>query len=265
MRFSQPVLGAVGGAAAPRPDLSRVTEVGDHPHDCAAPGVQLGRDVGPHVLGQHRDSIGTAVQEPLQATGPSYQTLAADGAGVDGRVGEDVLDVEHERHAPAARRSPAGQAEGDRRRHRQHRIGPIPRDGGGRGGEHREGREAGGAGQDTAARRRERMDPRHRDARDAAATHQPAPPLRLHTMLPVPGQRRDHSDVVTPALQLGDDGGHHDAGGRQIGLVVRADNQQTHQCAGSVVSGATDLHASSSRPATSSGAKSAARSLPRSA
>ena len=64
-------------------------------------GRHLGDDVGAQVVGQHRDGVGDAVAHPLQPRRDGDHAAVGDGAGLDGGVGEHVLDVEHERRPVA--------------------------------------------------------------------------------------------------------------------------------------------------------------------
>jgi hypothetical protein len=101
-------LAPVGRAPVERRDGLRVDEVGDGTHLLALTGRQLGGDVVAQVVREHRDGVGDAVAELLQTAGRGDDGRVGDGSELDGDVGKDVLDVEHERGAAHLRHPPAG-------------------------------------------------------------------------------------------------------------------------------------------------------------
>ena len=80
-----------------------VDEVRDHAHRVGGAGrrpwpATLARE----VVGQHGDGVGAAVADPLEPRATAMTPRFGDGAGLDGGIGEHVLDVEHERRPARA-------------------------------------------------------------------------------------------------------------------------------------------------------------------
>ena len=84
--------------------------------------ADLGDDVVAQVVGEHGDGVGGEVAHPLEVPCCGDDRPVRDRTGLDGGVGEDVLDVEHHRAAAQPARDPPGEPERERRRHRDHRT-----------------------------------------------------------------------------------------------------------------------------------------------
>ena len=70
-------------------------------------GPHLGDDVVAQVVAEHRDRGGAVVADPLEPPRDGDDAAVGDRPGLDRRVGEDVLDVEHQRPAADEVRQPS--------------------------------------------------------------------------------------------------------------------------------------------------------------
>ncbi len=220
--------------AVARLDPLGVDEVGD---DADLGGVTAGaaRDLRGHVVaqvvGQHRDRVGRLVGGPLEPRRHRDHPLVGEHAELHGHVGEDVLDVEHERHAARPRHRQARGPQGEGRRHGQHGLGPAPAHHPGEGGEAGEAHEPDGPGRDVALVGGERVDAGEAAPRGVGVVDDLPGPVGLDAVVLVPGQRRDHVEAVAPRREALDDAGHHLARGCHVGCVVGAEHQQPHDAA----------------------------------
>jgi hypothetical protein len=129
-------------------DRRRVDEVGDHVHPVGLGGSELGGDVAPQVVAQHGHGRRRAVADPLEPAGGGDQATVGDGARAHGSVGEDVLDVEHQRGAPYQPDQTSRQPQREWRRHRHDGVGTAAPTSGAEASkpdQHREGGETDGS------------------------------------------------------------------------------------------------------------------------
>ena len=185
---------------------------------------ELADDVGPEVVRQHGDGVGHPVAGPLERPGGGDHAGVRDRTGLDGGVGEHVLDVEDERGAVGPGHDPSRQAHRQRGRHRDHGVDPP---------EPAAGAEAGPAGQDREAgepRRppeqvatvaaRERVHPPHAPPVGPVRARRPAGPAGLDGVGAVPRQRGDDVQLVAAPAELVDDPGQHPPRRRGVGVEV---------------------------------------------
>ena len=135
-------LAAEGGVPGQGPDELGVDEVGDHADVAPVLGADLGRDVGPEVVGEHGDRRGAGVARALQPAGGADEAGVGELPELDGDVGEHVLDVEDQRAAVDDGRGRRHQPERERGRHGQHGVHAPS----GERGHARQGREGGERG-----------------------------------------------------------------------------------------------------------------------
>ena len=123
------------------------------------------------------------------------------------------------------RHQPPGDAEGERRRHRDHGVGARRRPAGGQAGtpgEHGEPDEAEGPPRQVAlVAAGERVHPGDAPPRRALAIADRHPPSRVDGVVAVPRQGGDDVQRVAARRQLVDDPRHHGAGGRRVRPEVR--------------------------------------------
>ena len=194
-------------------------------------GADLGRDVGPEVVGEHGDRRGAGVGRALQPAGGPDEAGVGQLPELDGDVREHVLDVEDHRAAVDDGRGGRDHPERERGRHGQHGVhAPSGERGHARQG--REGGERGRAHRHARLVRREGVDPCDRPPLGRLPAHRPAPPAVLDGVVRVPRQRGDHVQLVAPLGQLDDDARHDLAGRRRVGGEVGAEDDELHGSGG---------------------------------
>ena len=104
-----------------------VDEVRDHPHLRAVSRAILALTLSARSVLSTVTASARAVAHPFEPPGDGDDSAIGDGAGLDGGVGEHVLDVEHQRCPMGELGRPPGEAERERWRHRDDRVGaPEP-------------------------------------------------------------------------------------------------------------------------------------------
>ena len=125
--LAEPQLGAIRGEPVTRDDRVGVDEVGDDVDALAGRRWQLPADVVGEIIGEHGDRIRAAVAHPFERSRRRDDRAVGDRAGLDRGIREDVLDVEDHPSTSQPAHQPAGQAEGDRRRHRDDGVDTAER------------------------------------------------------------------------------------------------------------------------------------------
>jgi len=227
--LAQAELGPVVVVAVARRHPPDVDEVGDDLDAVPLPRLQLGPQVVGQVLGEDGDRVGPPVGEPLERLGTGDGPPARDDPRLDGDVREDVLDVEDEGRPAGPGHEPTGQAEGQRRRHGEHGVGPLPADEADQRGQHGEAPEGHGPGGDVGLVGRERVDPGDPTPVGGLGADQAPVPAVLDAVMAVPGQRGDDVQPVAPGDEVLGDAGHDLAGGGDVGREVGGDDGEVHE------------------------------------
>ncbi len=188
---------------------------------------QLGCDVLAQIVREHRDGVGPLIADALEPTGRRDHARPVEHAELDRHVGEDILDVEHERRPTSDRDGEPGQAERERRRHGEHPVnttahGPDSADKGTEPAERKR------STRDVALVGRERMDPRDLSPRHRLGADGLAAELGVDAVVLIPGQGRDHIDAVAARCELVDDLRDDLARRCDVGGEMRAEHQQLH-------------------------------------
>ncbi|CAB4796439.1 unannotated protein [freshwater metagenome] len=214
--------GPIGREPIEWADLVGEHKVWNHPHPRGQRRWDLCDHVVTKIVAEHRDRIGALIADAFEPAGHGDDAGVGDGSGFDGGIGEDILNVEHQRATTNNFHQPADESVGQRRRHRQHAVDSTTTNT----ADHSERAEPAKtkrpAKQIGLVGARKRVHPCDGTPLSLFATNEATSPVRLDGMVAIPGQRGDHMDLVTQRSEFVHDAGHHCSRRRRVGLEMRA-------------------------------------------